>query len=148
MDLSFHLHAPADRVYAHLAEPGLFAAAHPLIERMDPLPGGRVRARERMMIGPWRTPFRFGYTATVEAEPAARTVRMSASVLGLAHLHFTFRVEPEGSSSLVRERAEVRSPLPIQRLMHGIIRTQHAILFANIERACQAREPLRESRRA
>ncbi|MCC6400180.1 MAG: SRPBCC family protein [Flavobacteriales bacterium] len=139
MDLSFHLHAPADRVYAHLAEPERFAAAHPLIERMEPLPGGRVRACERMMIGPWRTPWRFGYTATVEAEPAARTVRMSAAVMGLAHLHFTFRVEPKGLSCLVQERAEVRSPLPIQRFMHGIIRTQHAILFANIERACQVR---------
>ncbi|MBL8001030.1 MAG: SRPBCC family protein, partial [Flavobacteriales bacterium] len=132
MDLSFHLHAPADEVYAHLAEPALFASVHPLIERMDPLPGGRFRARERMLIGPWRTPFRFGYTATVEADPAARTVRMSASVMGLAHLHFTFRVEPKVLSCLVQERAEVSSLLPIRRLMHGIIRKQHAILFANI----------------
>ena len=148
MDLTFHIQASPDHVVEHLAMPHLFASVHPLIEHMEPLPSGRVRAQERMMIGPWRTPLRFGYIATIETDPTERTVRMSAAVMGLAHLHFTFRVEPEGSSSLVRERAEVRSLLPIQRLMHGIIRTQHAILFANIESAWQARGPLRDGRRA
>lgn len=142
MDLSFQLHASADQVYVHLADPVLFASVHPLIERMGQLTDGRVRVRERMMIGPWRTPFRFSYTAMVETDPPVRTVIMKATVMGMVHLHFTFRVEPKGLRCLVQERAEVRSLLPIRRLMNGIIRKQHAILFATIERACQAREPV------
>ncbi|HMQ74495.1 MAG TPA: SRPBCC family protein [Flavobacteriales bacterium] len=139
MDLTFHIQASPDHVVEHLAMPHLFASVHPLIERMEPLPGGRVRARERMMIGPWRTPLRFGYIAIIETDPAERTVRMSADVFGMARLRFTFRVRPQGSASLVMERAEVNSFLPIRGLMNGIIRKQHAILFANIERAGLAR---------
>lgn len=148
MDLTFHLQASPDHVIEHLAVPHLFASVHPLIERMEPLPDGRVRARERMMIGPWRTPLRFGYIATIETDPAERTVRMSADVFGMARLRFTFRVQPQGSASLVKERAEVSSLLPIHGLINGIIRKQHAILFANIERAGIAQAPMPADRRA
>lgn len=129
----FMIRRPADRVFADLADPDRFAACHPLIYRLERNGPDRFKVFERIRFGPLGFPFT--YPATLQADPATRTLRMEALVHGLVRIDMVLAVIPEGTHSLLREHLQVRSSLPVKSRLSRFIRQQHAVMCKNLESA-------------
>lgn len=131
--LTFTSTARASQIQAFLSEPEKFVSVHPLIFRMEALPNGRFRVFERVAIGPIAQ--RFTYPATIEVVDGR--VELRARVMGMVRVEMIFSFTEQPKRTLLREDVEIRTLLPIKRFMRWLIREQHAVMFANIERVIQ-----------
>jgi carbon monoxide dehydrogenase subunit G len=128
--LVFDVPKPPAVVFAHLAEPPLFVAIHPVISRMEATGPGQYLVHETLKLGRW--PYSFTYPATIEADQAAHTVRVRATVRRLVHIQMDFRLSSSDGGTTVHETVTFRSWLPLGPLMAPVFRQQHARLFANL----------------
>lgn len=131
MLLRFTLTQPADVVFEHLTDVRKFVSIHPVISRMEALGAGRYRVYETLTVG--GLPVSFTYRATIAADPAAKTVRIAATVFGLARIQMHFGLFRKGEKTVVEENVTFRSVLPLKPLMEKVFREQHQLLFQNLE---------------
>ncbi|MBC7447850.1 MAG: hypothetical protein H7330_07300 [Hymenobacteraceae bacterium] len=132
MELTYDIPRHVEFVFRHLADMEHFVAVHPVIYRVEALGGDRYVMHEKLPF--WLAPA-FRYPATVEPDPAAGRIRMRASVLRLVHFTLDFQLSAVGPHTRVDETIEIRSVLPVKRLMKYILQRLHGQLFHNIGRA-------------
>lgn len=118
-------------VIEYLTDTEKFVSVHPLIYKMVAVGDDTYRVFETLKVG--GIPFRFRYRARITYQPGAVLIR--ATVMGLTKLsmHFTF-FEDEGHT-VVTERFEIQSLLPLSRFMNRLIEAQHQRMFEAIESA-------------
>lgn len=132
--LTFYSPHRASRVRPYLVEAEKFVAVHPLIYRIEPRVAPHVKMYERVTFG--FLAHRFTYPATIEVVDGR--VELRACVMGMVRIAMTFSFTETPGETLVREDVTLRTFLPVKRFMRWLIREQHAIMFANIERAMAA----------
>jgi carbon monoxide dehydrogenase subunit G len=130
LELVFDVPQPVGVVLAHLADHQLFVAIHPVISRMQATGPGQYLVHETLKVA--GLPYSFTYPATIEADQAARTVRVRATVARVVHVQMDFRLSGSGQATTVRETVTFRSWLPVGALMAPVFRQQHAQLFQNL----------------
>jgi len=132
LTLRFSLSVPADRVFAALADPEQFVAAHPLLVAMTPVRSGHYRVRERVARGP--LPLHFSYPAWMTPDRESRTLGIQVRIWRMVRVHMEFRVIPDGPTRCeVEEDVVIRSFLPVHRTLQGVFREEHARLFRTLE---------------
>lgn len=129
--LTFYSPHRASRVRPYLVEPEKFVAVHPLIYRIEPRVAPHVKIYERVTLG--FLAHRFTYRATIEVVDGQ--VQIRARVMGMVRIAMTFSFVEESSGTRITEAVDITTLLPVKRFMRWLIREQHAILFANINRA-------------
>lgn len=129
MKLTFTLRKDKETVHRFLTEPDKFVSVHPLIQKMTPIGVDEYKVYELINLGP--LPYRFQYRARIHSSPDQILIR--ANVMGLTHIDMNFTLTSVPDGTLVEEDIQIRSLLPIKKLMHKIFREQHEILFRNVE---------------
>jgi hypothetical protein len=100
------------------------------MERLGP---DRFKVCEKVRL--WPLAFPFTYTATMRADPSARTLAIEAVVHGMIRIDMDLAVIPEGHHCSLREHLRIRSPLPVESRLSRYIRQQHAVMCKNLELA-------------
>jgi carbon monoxide dehydrogenase subunit G len=128
--LHFELNKDLNKVKSCLTDTEQFVRMHPLIYRMKPLGNDRYKVYERVKLG--FLPYSFTYLASVHH--ADNSVFFHVKVMKITSISMTFTLQQEGEKCKVEEKIEIQTLLPIKAFMLKLFRTQHAVLFANIEK--------------
>ncbi len=132
MHLLHEVRCPAEVVFDCLTNAARLAAVHPVIYQIDDLGDRRYLIYEKLLGIP------FTYPATIEADAAAATVTMRATVFQLVTIRMQFRLEAAGPRCRVHETVNFRSFLPVALVLRPLFRKLHGVLFRNIETATVA----------
>ncbi|MDX1908265.1 MAG: SRPBCC family protein [Bacteroidia bacterium] len=135
MELIFRLQAPAALVFEYLTDMQLFASVHPVISRIAPQGNGRYQVYETLQLG--FIPVSFTYPVSLISDPAAQTVLMQATVMGVTHIEMKFVITTDSGGTVVSESVRFRTPLPVKWLMRRVFRRLHQVLFDNIGQAAR-----------
>lgn len=131
LKLLFKLPQPAVVIFEYLSEMPKFVYVHPVITQMEPLGNNCYRVHETLR---WcGVPISFTYPVHVEHNKAAGRITMQATVLKLIHINLQFSIRTESGLTVVEETVTIKTRFPIQRMMKNIFRTQHTLLFKNLE---------------
>lgn len=106
-----------------------FVLVHPLIYKMTDLGENEYKVFEKIKLG--ILTFRFTYKASITDEK--NSVKIVATVLGMATISMSFTFQHEDKVTVVKERLIIKSLLPINNYMNRLIEKQHRIMFANIQ---------------
>jgi carbon monoxide dehydrogenase subunit G len=131
MTFTFSSVLQPEQVFDALTDMQKFAAAHPLIQRIEPLGDGKYKVYERVKLLGF-IPLSFSYPVTITADAEQMVVKMHAIVQKMTHLHLLFRLEPASQGTRILEDAFVKSPLPIVGYIYQLLEGQHKILFARL----------------
>ncbi len=58
---------------------------------------------------------------------------MNASIMWFTKIEIQFNLTEENDFTLIDEKIQFKSPLPIKSIMERIFKKQHGLLFRNIE---------------
>jgi hypothetical protein len=123
---SFHVAAPAGKIYAHLIEPRSYVGLSPLLVAVrDVRPARDEQGREaisyvgveRFRFGPLKWDNRLRVTLT----PVTPDRQLRSAVVSPAAIRLVATVEltPDGDGTLVTESVELRTPGPLRRFALG-----------------------------
>ena len=136
MKLIFKLHTTPEVVFPYLSEMDLFASVHPVISKMVSTGKDRFTAFETLKIGP--IPFSFSYPTVVHHNSTKGVIHMQAVILKMTNMKMSFTLSAQNGETTIVEDIQIKSIWPLKTLIFGIVKTQHAKLFKNIEeRICQ-----------
>ncbi|GAA4335372.1 hypothetical protein GCM10023149_43330 [Mucilaginibacter gynuensis] len=133
MELTFNIDAPLDSVYEYLTDMQKFVAVHPVINKIDRVLGNNYLVHETLKF--CGIPFAFTYPATIAQNYNDRKIQMHASVMRLTKIEMNYTLSANNNMTTVNETITFSSPLPIKRIMAGIFKKQHTLLFKNIDDA-------------
>ena len=136
MKLSFSLSASPDFVFQHLSDHKLYTEVHPVIEKMEPIGDNVYKVYEKTKIG--FIPYAFQYTAHVIPDKDANTVRMTAVIQKGRQIRLFFAIRPGKNGSVVEEEVLVEGMGLLKPILERFIRTQHNIMFSNIDKRVKA----------
>ena len=131
MKLSFSLRSNPEMVFRFLSEADLFVTVHPVIYNMELIGPNTYRVYEQTQFGFLK--YAFTYEAEVIPDTIQKTVQINAVVKKHTTIGMFFHIRPGNHGTIVEERVDIRSPLPIRGFMEKFIRKQHNIMFENIE---------------
>ncbi len=77
-------------------------------------------------------PVSFTYYVTIESNLDEKYVIIQATVMKFTKIEMNFKLKSDQEFCIVEEIIQFKSPLPIKRIMQGIFRKQHHLLFHNI----------------
>ncbi|GAA2656032.1 acyltransferase family protein [Paractinoplanes durhamensis] len=118
---SFHVAAPAGKIYAHLTDPQNYVGLSPLLVAVrDVRPGPDETTYvgiERFRLGPLKWDNRLRVTLTPVTPD--RQLRSSVISPGAVRLTATVNLTPEGNGTLVTESIELHTPAVLRRFALG-----------------------------
>ena len=131
MNLTFRINTPIDTVFDYLTDMQKFVSVHPVIYKMDHLSPNHFKVYETLKL--LSIPISFTYTATLEHNSGDKTVVIRATVMKLTKIEMNYKLTSQGGSTTIEENLIFKSPLPLRSTMESIFRSQHTLLFKNIE---------------
>ncbi|MCF8254475.1 MAG: hypothetical protein K9H61_06655 [Bacteroidia bacterium] len=131
MKLLFRTKKSVNLIFEYLTDMQKFTSVHPVITRIEPKGSNNYLVYETLKLGP--IPFSFTYPISIEKSDKEQIVIMKATVMKLTKIEIEFNLKTDDDFTLVEEKIQFKSPLPIQFIMERIFRKQHTQLFNNIE---------------
>lgn len=131
MKLFFQLHTTPDVVFPYLSDMDLFTSVHPVISKMVSTGENQYMAFERLKMGP--IPFSFSYPTVVHHNLTKGVIHMQAVILKMTTMEMSFTFSAQNGITTIEEDIQIKSIWPLKPLIFGIVKTQHAKLFKNIE---------------
>lgn len=131
MEFDFVVKRDIQTVFEYLTQPEKFVSVHPLIYKMTDLGGGNYKVFEKIRFGP--LPYKFTYKANISTGQNDE-ITMKAVVAGMTKITMHFNLTASDDGTEITETVSIRSPLPIKRYMHNLLKEQHTKLFKNIEK--------------
>lgn len=131
MELSFRLKKTPEIIFDYLTDMQKFASVHPVIFQIDKTANNTYLVHEKLKFG--FTSFSFTYPVTIEKHDHDKIVVFRAIVMKLVRIEMRFVLKPDNDYTIVLERIEFKSQLPLKSAMQSIFRKQHGELFRNIE---------------
>ncbi len=131
MILEFKSNLSELEVFAYLTDMQKFCSIHPVIYKITP-----TNKKDNFLIYEklnWGLiPFSFNYPAKVISNYESMDVRMHARIFIMVNIHLTFKFKSSLEHTHITELVKVQSIFPIKWLVYRILRTQHTILFKNM----------------
>ncbi|MEM6344341.1 MAG: hypothetical protein AAF927_10700 [Bacteroidota bacterium] len=132
MEFRFEVDNRPEEVYRFLSDMPSFVSVHPLIYRIKPLANGSHLIHEKIKLGP--IPYKFTYPVIVDANATKGEVHMFATIKKMIFVTLAFKILPSGETTVVEEKATVRSILPVKGMLRLIFARQHKRMFDNMGR--------------
>jgi hypothetical protein len=129
MILNHQLRQPIETVFAYLTDLQKYQSIHPLITKVETLPGDIYRIHERFLSSPWI----FTYTATMRCDDRDKSVEMNAVIMKYIHVNMNFKLIGDQDGTSVIEKITILAPFPFKNLMEPIFRKEHNRLFINLD---------------
>lgn len=130
MMLHYTVNKSISFIFDYLTDVKKFVSVHPVITRMEPLGKNRFIVYETLKLG--FICFSFSYPATVSSYYQNAMVVVTITVMKLINIEMTFNLRQEEQFSIVEEKINFKTILPIRLLLQKILKKQHALLFDNI----------------
>jgi len=131
MKLFFQLHTSPEVVFPYLSDMDLFASVHPVISKMVSTGTNQFMAFETMNMGP--IPFSFSYPTVVHHNLTKGVIEMQAVIFKMTTMEISFNLSAQNGVTTIEEDIQIKSIWPLKSLIFGLVKTQHAKLFKNIE---------------
>lgn len=131
MNLVFESHKPVERIFDFLTDMKKFVSVHPVIKRIDHLPGNNYLIHETLKFG--FIPFTFTYKATVDQNFNEKKIKMQAKIMTLATIQMNYTLTRDETCTIIHEKIHVISPSFVKSIIKNILKKQHSLLFQNIE---------------
>ena len=132
MKLIYQLHTSPEVLFPYLSDMELFASVHPVISKMVATGKDQYKAFETLKMGP--LPFSFSYPTVVHHNSSKGVIHMQAVIFKLTNMDITFHLSSQHGVTTIEEDIQIKSILPFKSMILNIVKTQHAILFKNIEK--------------
>jgi carbon monoxide dehydrogenase subunit G len=131
MKLLFRIKKNIDLTFDYLTDMQKFASVHPLISKIDNNGQASYLVHETLKLG--LIPFSFTYPVRIEKNKSEKKVVIQATVFKFTKIEMKFVLKADNDFTIIDEEINFKSPLPVQFIMQGIFKKQHAQLFKNIE---------------
>lgn len=131
MELTFKIKKNQEFILDHLTDMQKFVSVHPVITKMDKTGDNSFLVYETLRF--LFIPISFTYPVTIESKANEKVVVMNAVVKKMTKVKMVFSIKSEGEFTIVEEKTEFKSPLPIKWILKIIFKKQHNKLFRNIE---------------
>ena len=131
MKLSFRIKKNIDLTFDYLTDMQKFVSVHPVIFQIDSTGNESYLVHETLKFG--FIPFSFTYPVTIEKNIVDKKVTIRATVFKVTRIEMKFNLKASDDFTIIDEEINFKSPLPIKFIMKGIFKTQHNLLFKNIE---------------
>lgn len=131
MKLIYQLHTSPEVVFPYLSDMDLFTSVHPVISKMVSTGKDEYTAFETLQIGP--VPFSFSYPTVVHHNSTKGSIHMQAIIFKMTTMALSFTLSAQNGTTTIEEEIQVKSIWPLKSLILNTVKTQHTILFKNIE---------------
>ncbi len=118
-------------VFEYLTDMQKFVKVHPLIYKIDKLQDNKYVIFEKLKMG--FIPYSFTYFATVDSDFEQKTVLIKAVIMKIVYVEMFYTITPENGYTVINERINIKTILPVKSIMKSIFQQQHELLFKNIE---------------
>ena len=108
-----------------------YASVHPVIYKIVEQQKPNFIVHEKLRIGFFN--FSFTYPIKVFFNTQTSIVQYKATVFGMSHIDMDFSLKNIDGKTQVDEIIQIKSVLPIKAILRNIFKTQHTLLFKNIE---------------
>ena len=125
------MHATPEVVFPYLSDMDLFASVHPVISKMVSTGKDSYTAFETLKMGP--VPFSFSYPAVVHHNSSEGIVQMKAVIFKMTNMEMSFSMSAQNGITTIVEDIQIKCIWPLKSLIFNTVKTQHTILFKNIE---------------
>jgi len=130
-NLQFKIKKPIDVVFDYLSNMQKFVSVHPVIHKIENVSANNYKVHETLKFG--AIPFSFTYPVNIECNFENKSICIKATVFKLNKIKMDFILTQENECTIISEDIHFATPLPLKWLMKKIFKTQHALLFKNIE---------------
>jgi carbon monoxide dehydrogenase subunit G len=131
MKLIFKVNKSIDTVFDYLTNMQKFTSVHPVISKINMVSDGKYLVYETLKFG--FIPFSFTYPVTIKFNYDNKTIEIFATVFNVTNIEMNYKLEVANGLTIITENIQIKSFLPIVRIMESVFRKQHSILFKNIE---------------
>jgi carbon monoxide dehydrogenase subunit G len=130
MNLIFRVDKPINAVLDYLTDMEKYVSIHPVVSKIEHVEGNAYLVHETIKLGPF--PYSFTYPVTIVEDAKNCMVIMKATVMGITKVDMVFKLTSEGDTTIINEAITISSRLPLKGTMEKVFRTQHQILFDNL----------------
>ena len=131
MEVTYKVKKSVDLIFDYLTDMQKFVFVHPVITKINKTGDNSYLVYETLKFG--FIPFSFTYPVTIESNFNDKTIFMHATVMKITHIRMTYVLKAEKDFTIIEEKIQFNSPLPIKSIMQSIFKKQHEQLFKNIE---------------
>jgi hypothetical protein len=109
------------------------ALVHPILQKIDKIDRNKYLVHESLQFG--ILSYSFSYPVILHSSNSGKSTSMKSTIMWLTKVEMNFTIAQNQGFSIVEETIDIESILPIKKFLERLIRTQHALLFENIEYA-------------
>ncbi len=131
MNLAFRIRKDIDPVFEYLTDMQKFVSVHPVISRIDSTGKESYLVYETLKLG--FIPFSFTYPVTIEKLFQEKKLVIRATVFNVTSIEMKFHLTADNDFTIINEKINIKSVLPVKAIMKRIFKKQHHQLFKNIE---------------
>lgn len=132
MKLKFKVNVPESNAFECLSDMQKFCKINPVIHKIKWLKDQDYLIYETLKLGP--LPFPFVYPFNIQINTNLKCVDMRATVMKLIKINLKFEISTIFNITNIDETIEVRAFFPLKWLIQRILKTQHSIMFQNLEK--------------
>jgi carbon monoxide dehydrogenase subunit G len=131
MNLLFRIKKNSDFTFDYLTDMQKFVSVHPVISKIDKNGPESYLVHETLKFG--FLSFSFTYPVRIEKNVADKRVIIRATVFKLMKIEMIFVLKADNEFTIIDEKINFKSSLPLNFIMQPIFKKQHNQLFKNIE---------------
>lgn len=132
MLLTYKINKSAKDIFNYLSDMQQFESVHPIIYKIDKLAENKYHFFEKLPFG--FLSINNDYKVQIDADAARNTIKMYAFVKKLIHINLLFTITEHNGYCIVNEEVNFKSILPLKPFLNPIFKTQHKLLFENMEK--------------
>lgn len=132
MKLMHTLPTTPEIVFQYLTDVNLFASIHPVISKIESKGNDHYLVYETLKMGPIRVAFT--YPVEIHHDISKSYIHMKAVIFKLTTVEMSFTLRAENGITTIEENIDVKSIPPMNYMTLNVIKTQHHVLFNNIEK--------------
>ena len=132
MKLKFKVLVPESKAFECLSDMQKFCKINPVIHKIKWSKDQDYLIYETLKLGP--LPYSFVYPVNIQINTKLKCIDMRATVMKLIKINLRFEISTISNITNIDETIDVRAFFPLKWLIQRILKTQHSIMFLNLEK--------------